>query len=71
MDISCNQISEVNAETLKDSLSSNANVVQIDVRANQLTPETIEEINEIVLKNYLRKNKITYNKLGNCKYIYS
>jgi len=30
--------------------------------------ETMEEINEIVLKNYLRKNKITYNKLGNCKY---
>lgn len=33
--------------------------------------ETMEEINEIVLKNYLRKNKITYNKLGNCKYILS
>jgi hypothetical protein len=28
----------------------------------------VEEINEIVLKNYLRKNKITYNKLGNRKY---
>lgn len=67
LDISCNQISESNAETLKDSLQSNPNIVQIDVRANQLTKETIEDINEIVLKNYLKKQKITYNKLGNCK----
>jgi hypothetical protein len=67
LDISCNQISESNAETFKDSLQSNPNIVQIDVRANGLTPETVDDINEIVLKNYLKKNKITYNKLGNCK----
>ena len=48
---------------MKDSLEGNKNIVTIDVRANQLSEETVEEINEIVLKNYLASNKITYNRM--------
>lgn len=53
VDVSCNNISESNAATLKDSLEGNQNITQIDVRSNELTPETVTEINEIVTKNYL------------------
>lgn len=33
------------------------------MRKNQLTPETEEEINEIVTKNFLQSKKITYTKI--------
>jgi hypothetical protein len=29
-------------------------MIEIDVRSNELAPETISEINEIVMKNYLK-----------------
>lgn len=45
----------------------NENITQIDVRANDLSAETVEEINEIVTKNHLKQNKITYKNLGDCK----
>jgi hypothetical protein len=35
------------------------------VRSNELAADTVEEINEIVMKNYLKQQKITYNKIGN------
>ena len=34
LDVSCNQIQESNAATLKDSLESNKTITSIDVRAN-------------------------------------
>ena len=37
LDISCNFIDDSNASTLKDSLESNTNVIEIDVRNNQLS----------------------------------
>lgn len=40
LDISCNFIDDSNASTLKDSLESNSNIVEIDVRSNQLSEET-------------------------------
>jgi hypothetical protein len=33
------------------------------VRSNELAPETVNEINEIVTKNYLKQQKITYYKV--------
>jgi hypothetical protein len=67
LDISCNLIGESSATTLKSSLEGNKFIVSIDVCKNQLEEKTIEEINEIVLKNYLKSNSISYQKLGNCK----
>jgi hypothetical protein len=40
IDISCNFIDDSNANTLKDSLESNSNIIEIDVRNNQLSEET-------------------------------
>lgn len=70
IDISCNLISESSATTLKSSLEGNKFIVSIDVRNNKLEEKTIEEINEIVLKNYLATNGISYKKLGDCKFIF-
>jgi len=67
LDISCNLIGESSATTLKSSLEGNKYIVSIDVCKNQLEEKTIEEINEIVLKNYLKSSNISYQKLGNCK----
>jgi hypothetical protein len=64
LDISCNFIDDSNAATLKDSLEGNENIIEIDVRNNQLTEETEEEINEIITKNYLASKNIPYKKLG-------
>lgn len=64
LDISCNFIDDSNAATLKDSLEGNENIVEIDVRNNQLTEETEEEINEIITKNFLASKNIPYKKLG-------
>ncbi len=55
IDISFNQIQESNAATLKDSLEGNQNITFIDVRSNELSSETVDEINEIVMKNYLKQ----------------
>lgn len=65
LDISCNQITDSNSATLKDSLESNKNITSIDVRANKLEQSTVDEINEIALKNHLGKNAITYTKMQN------
>lgn len=67
VDVSCNSIAESNAATLKDSLEGNGNITFVDVRSNELLPETVQEINEIVTKNYLTKKGISYNKLGERK----
>lgn len=64
LDISCNFIDDSNAATLKDSLEGNPNIIQIDVRNNQLSEETEEEINEIITKNYLASKNIPFKKLG-------
>ena len=55
VDVSCNCIQESNAATLKDSLEGNPNITSIDVRSNELAGETVNEINEIVTKNYLKQ----------------
>jgi Ran GTPase-activating protein (RanGAP) involved in mRNA processing and transport len=44
MDISCNYIDDSNASTLKDSLNTNRQIVEMDVRNNQLSPEVEQEI---------------------------
>jgi len=67
VDISCNFIENSNASTLKDSLESNTNIIEIDVRNNKLTEEVETEINEIVTKNLLMSKNIPYKKLGECK----
>ena len=64
LDISCNKIEESNAPTLKGSLLANEQIIFFDVTKNLFTPETEEEINEIVTKNFLRSQDISYNKLG-------
>ena len=70
IDISCNFIDDSNANTLKDSLESNSNIIEIDVRNNQLSEETETEINEIVTKNMLLSKNIPFKRLGECKYKY-
>ena len=67
LDISCNFIEEGNAATLKDSLENNPNVIKIDVRNNKLNDDTVEEINEIVMKNYLTSKNIPYKDYRDCK----
>ena len=64
LDISCNFIDDSNAATLKDSLEGNPNIIEIDVRNNQLSEETEEEINEIITKNFLASKNIPFKKLG-------
>lgn len=39
LDISCNFIDDSIAATLKDSLENNPNIIEIDVRNNQLSEE--------------------------------
>lgn len=70
LDISCNFIDDSNALTLKGSLESNTNIIEIDVRNNQLSEENVSEINEIVTKNLLLSKNIPYRKLGDCNYFY-
>ena len=64
LDISCNLIDDGNAATLKTSLRDNESIIDIDVRNNQLSEETEEEINEIITRNYLSSKSIPYKKLG-------
>lgn len=64
LDISSNQIDESNSETLKGSLLANDRIIQFDVKKNGFTPETEEEINELVTKNFLKSQNIRYNRLG-------
>ena len=66
IDISCNFIDDSNASTLKDSLESNENIIYIDIRNNQFSEETEQEINEIVTKNMLKSKNIPYKRLGDC-----
>lgn len=67
IDISCNFIDDSNANTLKDSLESNTNIIEIDVRNNQLSEETEQEINEIITKNMLMAKNIPYKRLTDSK----
>jgi Ran GTPase-activating protein (RanGAP) involved in mRNA processing and transport len=53
VDISCNFVEESNAAILKDSLESNKNIIKVDIRNNLMNEGTVEEINEIVMKNFL------------------
>ena len=64
LDISCNFIDDSNAATLKASLEGNPNIIELDVRNNQLSDETEEETNEIITKNYLASKNIPFKKLG-------
>lgn len=64
LDISCNFIDDSNAATLKASLEGNPNIIELDVRNNQLSDETEEEINEIITKNFLASKNIPFKKLG-------
>ena len=67
LDISCNFIEDSNASTLKDSLESNTNIIDVDVRNNQLSPAVEREINEIVTKNLLLSKNIPYQKVPDRK----
>ena len=64
LDISCNFIDDSNAATLKASLEGNPNIIELDVRNNQLSDETEEAINEIITKNFLASKNIPFKKLG-------
>lgn len=68
LDISCNFIDDSNASTLKDSLESNTNIIEVDVRNNQLSEQIEREINEIVTKNLLLSKKIPYQRVPDRKY---
>ena len=46
---------------------ANEQIIKFDVRKNAFAPETEEEINEIVTKNFLKSQNISYNKLGERK----
>ena len=67
LDISCNFIEDSNASTLKDSLESNTNIIEVDVRNNQLSLPVEREINEIVTKNLLLSKNIPYQKVPDRK----
>ena len=71
VDISCNVIQESAAATLKDSLIGNPNITEIDVRSNHFSAQTVQEINEIVTKNHLKKKQITYHPMVECKLVCS
>ena len=71
VDISCNVIQESAAATLKDSLIGNPNITEIDVRSNHFSAQTVQEINEIVTKNHLKKKQITYHPMAECKFVCS
>ncbi len=64
LDISCNFIDDSNASTLKNSLEMSPNIIEIDVRNNQFSDETVEEINELVTRNLLNSKGVPYKKLG-------
>ena len=52
-----------------ESLEKNPNITQIDVRSNEFVPETVDQINEIVTKNFLKQQNISYFKIPqDCKY---
>lgn len=69
VDVSCNFIEESNAAILKDSLEHNKNIIKVDVRNNLLNDDSVEEINEIVMKNYLGYKKIPYRDIRECKWL--
>ena len=54
LDISSNEIDDSNAATLKGSLLANERIIQFDVKENKFTNETVEEIGEMVTKNFLK-----------------
>ena len=64
LDISSNQIDESNSQTLKSSLVANERIIQFDVKRNGFTKDSEEEIGEIITKNFLRSQNISYNRLG-------
>jgi hypothetical protein len=69
LDISCNFIDDSNSSTLKDSLENNPNIIDIDVRNNQLSEQTEREINEIITKNLLLSKNIPYQRVPDRKSI--
>jgi len=63
IDISCNEIKRADAISIMDSLKDNPNIVEFDIRNNDIKDPSVEsEINEIVTKNYLKSKKIPYIK---------
>ena len=44
---------------------ANDRIIQFDVKKNGFTAETEEEIGELVTKNFLKSQKISYKRLGN------
>jgi Ran GTPase-activating protein (RanGAP) involved in mRNA processing and transport len=70
IDISCNFIDESNPSTLstlKDALRSNPRIIELDIRNNQLSEDTEDEIREIITKNKLESQGIPFEKLAECK----
>jgi hypothetical protein len=67
LDISCNFIDDSNASTLKDALESNTNIIDVDVRNNQLSESVEREINDIVTKNLLLSKNIPYQRVPDRK----
>ena len=64
LDISCNMIDDSNAATLKTALRDNKVITEIDVRQNQLSDETEEEINDIIIRNHLESKNLKYKNLS-------
>ena len=60
LDISGNFMDDSHAATLKDSLINNNNIIEFDVRQTNLSGDVQEEINEIVLRNYVTSQNIPY-----------
>ena len=63
IDISCNGIKRADAISILDSLKDNSQIVEFDIRNNEIKDPTVEaEITEIVTKNYLSFKNIPYIK---------
>jgi len=45
-------------------LLANDRIVQFDVKKNHFTPDTEEEISEMVTKNFLKGQGIRYQRIG-------
>ena len=71
IDISCNFIDEENAQVitmLKEALRGNGRIIDFDIRNNQLSEDSEDEIKQIITKNKLEAQGIPYSKLAECKF---
>lgn len=63
LDISSNFIDENNASTLRNAIECSPNVIEIDIRNNQFNDETVEDISQLAIKNFLESKNIPYKKI--------